>query len=57
MNFGQRKYDVVLGLNVLHHMFDAVHSLRKMMALARRRVIVEVATLSWRGGIRRARQR
>lgn len=48
MDFGQKKYDVVLGLNVLHHMFDAVHSLRKMMDLARRRVILEVATLSWR---------
>jgi 2-polyprenyl-3-methyl-5-hydroxy-6-metoxy-1,4-benzoquinol methylase len=48
MDFGPRKFDVVLGLNVLHHMFDAVHSLRKMMTLARRRVIIEVATLSWR---------
>ena len=48
LDFGDSRYDVVLGLNVLHHMFDAVHALRKMMALARRRVVVEVATLTWR---------
>ncbi len=45
---GDRRFDHVLCLNVMHHMFDAVHSLRRMMTLARKRVVLEVARLTWR---------
>ena len=38
-----RAFDVVICLNVLHHMFDSVHSLRQMMKLARRKVVLEFA--------------
>jgi 2-polyprenyl-3-methyl-5-hydroxy-6-metoxy-1,4-benzoquinol methylase len=38
-----RRFDSVVCLNVLHHMFDAVHSLRTIMNLAKERVVLEVA--------------
>ncbi|WP_137388682.1 methyltransferase domain-containing protein [Rhodoligotrophos defluvii] len=41
-----RQFDIVLCLNVLHHMYDAVHALRKIMKIARRRIILEVAAPS-----------
>lgn len=44
----RRQFDTVLCLNVLHHLFDPIHALRKAMALARRRVVLEVARLTWR---------
>ena len=37
------RYDVVLCLNVLHHMYDPVHAMRRMMRMARRKVVLEVA--------------
>jgi len=33
-DWGERKLDVVLCLNVLHHRFDPVHAIRKMIHLA-----------------------
>ena len=42
-DFSGRTFDVVICLNVLHHMYDSVHSLRRMMTLARRRLVVEFA--------------
>jgi 2-polyprenyl-3-methyl-5-hydroxy-6-metoxy-1,4-benzoquinol methylase len=42
-DWGGRTFDTVICLNVLHHMYDAVHSLRRMMDLARRRVVLEFA--------------
>ncbi len=42
-DWGEQKFDIILCLNVLHHMFDPVHALRKMMRLARDRVIIEFA--------------
>jgi SAM-dependent methyltransferase len=45
---GERRFDVVACLNVLHHLFDPIHALRKMERLARSRVVLEVAVPSWR---------
>jgi 2-polyprenyl-3-methyl-5-hydroxy-6-metoxy-1,4-benzoquinol methylase len=42
-DWGGRRFDVVLCLNVLHHMYDPVHALRRIMALARRKVVLEFA--------------
>lgn len=42
------RFDTVIALNVLHHMFDPIHALRVMNALARRRIILEVAQPTWR---------
>jgi SAM-dependent methyltransferase len=42
------RFDVVACLNVLHHMFDPISALRKMMALARRKIVLEVAVPTWR---------
>ena len=36
-------YDRVLCLNVLHHMYDPVHAIRRMMRMARRKIVLEVA--------------
>lgn len=43
-----RSFDTILALNVLHHMFDPVHVLRRMQVMARRRIILEVAQPTWR---------
>lgn len=40
------RYDTVLCLNVLHHLFDPLHAMKTMMELARRRLIIEFKTLS-----------
>lgn len=45
-DFGGERFDVVLCLNVLHHMFDAVGAINKIKRLARRRVILEFASPS-----------
>lgn len=47
-DFGEQKFDVVIALNVLHHMFDAVHVLRRIQTMARGRVVLEVAQPTWR---------
>jgi SAM-dependent methyltransferase len=39
----EERFDVVLGLNVLHHLFDPIHALHKMTRLARERLVLEVA--------------
>ena len=39
--WGDRRFDVVTCLNVLHHMYDPVHAIRTMMRLARRKVVME----------------
>ena len=43
-----KSYDVVLCLNVLHHLYDAVAALRKIMAITRKRFYLEVAPVSVR---------
>lgn len=40
-------YDVVLCLNVTHHLFDPIGSLRKLLSITRRRAVLEVAGLEW----------
>ncbi len=40
-------YDVVLCLNVMHHLFDPIGSLRKLLRITRRRAVLEVAGLEW----------
>ncbi len=45
--FGETRFDVVACLNVLHHMFDPIHAVKRMQMLARRRVVLEVAQPSW----------
>ena len=42
-DFGEETFDTVLCLNVMHHMFDPVGALRKMIGLARRRIVIEFA--------------
>jgi 2-polyprenyl-3-methyl-5-hydroxy-6-metoxy-1,4-benzoquinol methylase len=37
------KFDTVLCLNLLHHLYDPIHSLRKLVRLARERIVIEVA--------------
>jgi len=39
-------FDTVLCLNVLHHLYDPVAAIRKMMAIARRRIYLEVAPVT-----------
>jgi 2-polyprenyl-3-methyl-5-hydroxy-6-metoxy-1,4-benzoquinol methylase len=36
-------FDLVLGLNVLHHMYDPIHAIRKMMSMSRDKIVLEVA--------------
>lgn len=36
-------FDVIVCLNVLHHMYDPIHALRKMMHMARQKIILEFA--------------
>jgi len=43
-DFGTTRFDTVLCLNVLHHMFDSVAAVRKTMRLAREKVVIEFAT-------------
>jgi SAM-dependent methyltransferase len=38
-----RGFDTVLCLNVLHHLYDPVGAIRKMIRLARRRIVIEFA--------------
>jgi 2-polyprenyl-3-methyl-5-hydroxy-6-metoxy-1,4-benzoquinol methylase len=38
-----RSFDTVLCLNVLHHLYDPVGAIRKMIRLARRRIVIEFA--------------
>ena len=43
-----RRFDVVSCLNVLHHFFDPIHALHKMIAMARSKIVLEVAVPRWR---------
>ena len=45
-------FDVVTCLNVLHHMIDPIHALHKMMQMARSRIVLEVASPTWRDVLR-----
>lgn len=47
-----KSFDVILALNVLHHFYDPVHALRKMMSLCRERIILEVATIRWKDALK-----
>lgn len=38
-----RSFDTVLCLNVLHHLYDPVGAIRKMIRLAKRRIVIEFA--------------
>jgi hypothetical protein len=42
-DFGQQTFDTVLCLNVLHHMFDPLGAIRKIVNLAARRIVIELA--------------
>jgi predicted RNA methylase len=42
-DFGNQTFDTVLCLNVLHHMFDPLGAIRKIINLADRRVVMELA--------------
>jgi len=43
-----RRFDVVACLNVLHHLYDPVHALRRMSRMAREKIVLEVAVPTWR---------
>jgi 2-polyprenyl-3-methyl-5-hydroxy-6-metoxy-1,4-benzoquinol methylase len=45
-----RPYDVVLCLNVLHHLFDPVGVIQKLARAARRKLVLEVASINPRDG-------
>jgi SAM-dependent methyltransferase len=47
-NFAGERFDIVIALNVVHHLFDPIHALRKMQALACRRIVLEIAQPTWR---------
>lgn len=47
-DFGSEQFDVVLCLNVLHHMFDAIGAINKMKRLARKKIVIEFASPSLR---------
>ena len=38
-----RSFDTVLCLNVLHHLYDPIGAIRKMIQIARRRIVIEFA--------------
>lgn len=40
-------FDCVLCLNLLHHLYDPVHALRKLVPLARERIVIELAAPRW----------
>ena len=42
------QFDVVSCLNVLHHMTDPIHAIRKMMRIAREKIVLEVAKPTWK---------
>lgn len=42
-DFSGERFDVVLCLNVLHHMFDAIAAINKMKRLAKRKIVIEFA--------------
>lgn len=44
----EERFDYVLCLNVLHHFQDPIAALERMSALARERLVLEVAGLGWR---------
>lgn len=41
-------FDVVTCLNVLHHLYDPINAIRKIMQMARSRIVLEVARPTWR---------
>jgi SAM-dependent methyltransferase len=47
-NSEDRSFDTVLCLNVLHHLYDPVGAIRKMIRLAKRRIVIEFACPSVR---------
>ena len=47
-DFGSERFDVVMCLNVLHHMYDAIGAINKMKRLARRKIVIEFASPSLR---------
>lgn len=49
---GERTYDVVACLNVMHHLYDPIHLLRTMMKMARSRLVLEVCVPTWRDVLR-----
>jgi len=42
-----KTYDVITCLNVLHHLFDPISALRRMMRMARKRIVLEVEVPPW----------
>ncbi len=48
LDFGEDRFDVILCLNVLHHMYDAIGAVRKMMALCDERIVIEFAAPNMR---------
>jgi SAM-dependent methyltransferase len=47
-NIGDFRADTVLCLNVTHHLYDPIGAIKKMMKIARERIIMEVAVVNWR---------
>lgn len=47
-NAEPKSFDVVLCLNVLHHLYDPLAAIRKIMELTRNRFYLEVAPVNWR---------
>ncbi|MDZ4735047.1 MAG: class I SAM-dependent methyltransferase [Rhodospirillaceae bacterium] len=47
-----RQFDTVACLNVLHHLFDPLGALQKMMRMTRDRLVLEVAVPTWRDVMR-----
>ncbi len=37
------QFDTVLCLNLLHHLYDPIHAIRKLVELSRERIVIEVA--------------
>ncbi len=49
-----RSFDTVLCLNVLHHLYDPVGAIRRMIGLAKRRIVIEFARPSIRDLLRQS---
>lgn len=43
-----KKYDTILCLNVLHHMYDPIHVLRKIVDLCNDKIVIEFSPPRWR---------
>ena len=49
----EQQFDVVLCLNVLHHLYDPIHAIRKMARMAREKLVLEIAVPTLKDVLRR----